>query len=311
MRLVDGVTSNRGRLEILVDGQWSRVCSGLNSRQTAFAVCQHLNYQGLLFVRLLNYSGEKSRNNFSHIVDCTWNETLSCQYERATCGLEIFLSCRSTETHSIEVRLVGGKSQSEGVLEVSPGVARWGKVCGLLKYQLTRLSRASCRQLGFDYGRVTVIPFTNSRGDYGTFNGICSSNSIGECYFFRHGSRCRRYIRVTCFNLPLKVRLKNTVHKAKRTDGMIQIFAYKKWNFVCGHLWDMNAADVVCKELDYAQAISAERTSELTLSNGTLAQVKVFCQGSETALRHCEHYVSAVTKPCRAIRLNCKEKECK
>ncbi|XP_065840830.1 uncharacterized protein [Oscarella lobularis] len=130
VRLVDGVTPNRGRLEIFVDGEWSRVCIGSNRMRTAFAVCQHLNYRSPLFVRALNRSTEEMRKNFSHIVECTWNEALSCTYDRATCEVEIFLSCQSARTRSIRVRLVGGKWSRNGLLEVSTDWS-WKKAFGI------------------------------------------------------------------------------------------------------------------------------------------------------------------------------------
>ena len=97
VRLVDGFTPNRGSLEIFVDGEWSRVCIGRNRMPTAFAVCRHLNYRRPFFVRALNRSAEEIRKNFSHIVYCTWNEALSCTYNRATGEEEIFLSCQSAQ----------------------------------------------------------------------------------------------------------------------------------------------------------------------------------------------------------------------
>ena len=64
VRLVDGVTSNRGRLEIFLDGVWGRVCmpkSGVNVSQTAVAVCRHLGYPDVFFARALNFSEKATK----------------------------------------------------------------------------------------------------------------------------------------------------------------------------------------------------------------------------------------------------------
>ena len=47
MRLVDGETSNEGRIEYCYYGEWSMLCSNNNNiyRQTAYNICHKLGYQ--------------------------------------------------------------------------------------------------------------------------------------------------------------------------------------------------------------------------------------------------------------------------
>ena len=310
VRLVDGVTPNRGRLEVFVDGEWSRVCIGPNRMRTAFAVCRHLNYQSPLFVRALNRSVEEIRKNFSHMVDCSWNEALSCTYDRATCEVEIFLSCQSALTRSIGVRLVRGKWSRNGLLEVSTD-GSWKKVCGLDKRVLSKLPQATCRHLGFDRGGMRFIPASNRWGDSKTFYGVCMSNSIKKCSFKRFFNRCFDYIWIECYRSKWQVRLMETVHNVQETEGTIEVFVFDKWKFVCEDKWNINAAQVVCSELGYEKAISAKRNSELTSSNRKFSPLKVLCHGRETALRRCTHFESKTSRPCNAAGLVCKEKECK
>ena len=55
VRLVHGITPNRGRLELFLDGSWERVCmakSGGNVSQTAVAVCRHLGYPNVFLLML-------------------------------------------------------------------------------------------------------------------------------------------------------------------------------------------------------------------------------------------------------------------
>ena len=284
---------------------------GTNRMRTAKAVCRHLNYRNPLFVRALNRSAEEIRKNFSHIVDCTWNETLSCAYDRAICEVEIFLSCQSALTRSLGVRLVGGELARKGLLEVSTD-GSWRKVCGLSKYILSELPTAACRHLGFDGGSMTFVRASDRPGYFQTFYGNCKLNPIEKCIFRKCYNRCFEYVSVVCYRSEWQVRLVNTVHNGQETEGAVQVFSTKLWwKFVCEDKWNMNAAQVVCSELGYEKAISAKRNSELTSSNREWSPFKVLCRGNEKALRRCTHFESTARRRCKVAGLVCKEKECK
>ena len=49
MRLVDGKSSNDGRVEICLNGVWGSVCDDLWDSRDARVVCQQLNYRGSKF----------------------------------------------------------------------------------------------------------------------------------------------------------------------------------------------------------------------------------------------------------------------
>ena len=56
MRLSGGSTSNEGRVELCVSGQWKTVCDNNWSMSEAQVVCEHLGYasQGTVNVLLLS-----------------------------------------------------------------------------------------------------------------------------------------------------------------------------------------------------------------------------------------------------------------
>ena len=309
VRLVGGVTPNRGRLEIFLDGAWNRVCMGKGASQTAASVCKQLGYSSLLFVRAMNLSGEETGANHSYSVDCSWNNVLNCTYERKTCDLDFFLSCRSARTYSIGVRLVNSPVPSSGTLEVGIGNF-WRKVCGLERNVLSSLPRATCRHLGYDNGNMSFTALR--RGKLRSLHSFCRSNSIGGCSFLGYSSRCFDFIRVNCFNSQLQVRLVNTTRRRTEREGAIEVFFNGNWTAVCEDEWNINASEVVCSELGYKNAVSSRRLSSdlLTSSSQRLTPLKVICQGNETGLRQCNHFTSTNRRSCRAARVVCKEKEC-
>ncbi|XP_065844501.1 uncharacterized protein [Oscarella lobularis] len=308
VQLVGGVTPNRGRLEIFLDGAWNSVCLGKGASRTAASVCKQLGYSSLLFVRAIKRFGEKFRANYSYSVDCSWNNVLNCTYEKTTCDLGLFLSCRSARTFSIEVRLVNSPVPSSGTLEVGIGNT-WRKVCGLERNVLSSLPRATCRHLGYDNGNMSFTGLR--RGRLRSLHSFCRSNSIGGCSFLGYSSRCFDFIRVDCLNSQLQVRLVNTTRKTTEREGAIEVFFNGNWTAVCEDEWNINASEVVCSELGYKNAVSSRRLSSdlVTSSSQRLAPLKVICQGNETALRQCNHFMSTSRQSCRAARVVCKEKE--
>ena len=61
------------------------------------------------------------------------------------------------------------------------------------------------------------------------------------------------------------------------------------WDTVCDNGWDMNDAQVVCRELGFGSAINAMVGAHYGPGSGTIWLNNVMCEGTETALKQCSH----------------------
>ena len=308
LRLADGVNPNRGVLEIFLGDAWTRVCTvktGSDLSQTAAAVCRHLGYPDAFFARAYNLSRGGKKANISYVIDGKGNDASSFSNKRAKCGSELLISCRSGLTQSVRVRLSSSSSRSptQGYLEVWFR-GKWERACADRIYKRDLLANASCRQLGYHRGSA------RPRG-FGAQNSIslrCDTNSFDECRF-RIRFFCRCFVWITCYYSKLQVQLFDTSDEIEETEGKVQVYFEGKWTIVCNDEWDMNEAEVVCRQMGFKNAVSASsRRSKSTISNINRCSVKVLCKGSERSVEECErfHMLSRST----AVVV-CKKKECK
>ena len=74
-------------------------------------------------------------------------------------------------------------------------------------------------------------------------------------------------------------------------EGRVEVYYNGEWGTVCDDGWDLDDAQVVCRQLDYGKAISAKSDAFYRQGNGT-ARVwldDVNCDGNELAITNCSH----------------------
>ena len=314
LQLVDGVTPNRGRLEIFLEGDWRRVCmakSGVNVSETAVAVCRHFGYPDVLFTRALNLSGGESKEPISFSVDCMWNgNTISCSYERVTCDWDLFIYCQSSRKYSVEARLVNGSVPGEGIMQIGIG-GIWRTACFL--YFKARLF---CEYIGYDRG--SQYEKINRPSTVASYVPRCHrfSKALDHCDFYSRYCISEHTVSIKCFNEDWKVRLVITADSTKETEGNVEVFNNGTWTIICGNernKWELTEANVVCHQLGFTKATSAY-SERLKLTSGSINQnqsvLAVSCNGRETSLRDCEH-MSRQNYSCGKAVTVCKKNECK
>ncbi|XP_051896700.1 antigen WC1.1-like [Pristis pectinata] len=72
-----------------------------------------------------------------------------------------------------------------------------------------------------------------------------------------------------------------------RCDGRVEIYYNRSWGRVQDNLWDINDANVTCRELGCGYAISAYNSSKYGESEGPVWVNEVACQGNESQLQMC------------------------
>ena len=69
----------------------------------------------------------------------------------------------------------------------------------------------------------------------------------------------------------------------------MEIFFHGKLGTVCDDDWDINDARVVCRQLGFADAVSAPGSAHFGAGSGQIWLDNVGCSGSEESIADCTH----------------------
>ena len=71
--------------------------------------------------------------------------------------------------------------------------------------------------------------------------------------------------------------------------GRVEVFHMGVWGTICDHSWDLQDANVVCRQLGYDGALSAPRYAAFGQGNGPIWLDYVQCVGDEIVISDCYH----------------------
>ncbi|XP_030839945.1 deleted in malignant brain tumors 1 protein-like isoform X2 [Strongylocentrotus purpuratus] len=300
IRLVDGYTSDQGRVEIFHEGQWGTVCDDGWDDSDARVVCRQLGYSG-------NVGVARSRATYGHgsgpiyldSVRCSGNEARltdcsnggwgnhNCDHSEDAgvyCGDEI----------QVEIRLVDGDSSDEGRVEISFHEGQWGTVCD--DGWDDSDARVVCRQLGYSgnvgvarsgaaYGRGSEPIYLDDIDCSGNESRLtdCSNRGWGNhnCDHFKDAG-------VYCGDeMEGQIRL---VDGNGSYQGRVEIFHEGQWGTVCDDGWDDSDARVVCRQFGYSRNVGvAWHCGTYGRGSGPIYLADVGCSGSEARLTECSN----------------------
>ena len=73
--------------------------------------------------------------------------------------------------------------------------------------------------------------------------------------------------------------------------GRVEVYYNGSWGTVCDDDWDINDANVVCRQLGFFRASGAFHGAKYGQGSGTIWMDDVNCQGDEAFLQQCAHDV--------------------
>ena len=72
-------------------------------------------------------------------------------------------------------------------------------------------------------------------------------------------------------------------------QGRVEVFINGTWGTVCDDEWDLQDADVVCRQLGYGKAVTSPKASAFGRGQGKIWMTNVRCTGNESSITQCAY----------------------
>ena len=72
-------------------------------------------------------------------------------------------------------------------------------------------------------------------------------------------------------------------------EGRVEVNINNEWGTICDDSWDINDAEVVCRQLGFGSPFSAPGSARFGQGAGRILLENIFCSGNESSLASCSH----------------------
>ncbi|XP_039681941.1 deleted in malignant brain tumors 1 protein-like [Perca fluviatilis] len=280
-----GSTLCSGRVEIYYNNTWGTVCDDSWDSDDAKVVCRELGCDTALSAPHSSaYFGEGTGQIWLDDVACSGNERSLTQCKHNRFGTH---NCGHGEDAGVVcsgVRLAGSTLCS-GRVEIYYNKT-WGTVCDD-GWDLND-AEVVCRELGCGtaLSATQSASFGEGTGQIWLDDVACSGSerSVTLCQhrgFGTHNCGHGEDAGVVCSG----VRLAGST----LCSGRVEIYYKNIWGTVCDDYWDLNDAEVVCRELGCGTALNAPKSAHFGEGTGEIWLDDVACSGSERSVTQCQH----------------------
>ncbi|XP_065606865.1 scavenger receptor cysteine-rich type 1 protein M130-like [Cyrtonyx montezumae] len=309
VRLLDGAGRCAGRVEIYYQGQWGTVCDDAWDMADADVVCRQLSCGRAMQVASSARFGKGSGQIWLDDVNCTGSEAAlwDCPakaWGEHNCGHKEDAGVVCSEFMDLRLENSDGCS---GRLQVFYN-GTWGSVCS--NSMSLDTVPVVCKQLGC--GDTGILEMSSR---YDKLSGIAwldrvecgkSNSSFWQCpsapwdpqscddlrdetNINCSGRHPGRTLVAACPNSTSctdreKIR---TVGGKDRCSGRVEVWHHGSWGTVCDDSWDLQDAEVVCRQLGCGPAVSALAEAAFGEGTGFIWLEQVQCKGTELSLQDC------------------------
>ncbi|NXV68193.1 C163A protein, partial [Molothrus ater] len=286
LRLSNGTGPCSGRVEVKHEEQWGTVCDGDWTIRDAEVVCKQLQCGSA--VKALNRApfGQGTGPTWLYRVDCRGNESAlwNCSHTgwgAFTCPhfFDIGVICSGFS----DMHLTGGDTACSGQLKVKKEET-WATVC--FSHIDFKTASVICNELkcgqAVDTLRGTHFGDRHELIWQEEFHCVGNEAHLADCpRSMHHTNTCSHDATVVCSGYG-GYRLANS---NTTCSGRVELLHGGTWGTLCDYLWDLQAANILCQQLDCGVALLIPKG--FVDGNGPIWRDAFHCKGTESCLWDC------------------------